>query len=187
MRTWETFAYSVRLASGAELCEDKAKEIQQSELICWCEERDYFQVKQLYLCCLISIIVFTFLWYDLQFAPFHREHLQFYLTSIMLTEYFIVYSLIYSVLRHGDSGFVRCSNELYNRNKSLTKEYSLLCLVVVGTWILDYLYPSPIRKLNLNVTGVKFYNGRWTHVVNDPHTNHHQIKQNVLFIHSDVG
>lgn len=103
-RTWETFAYSVKLTSGAELCEDKAKEIQQSELICRCEERDYFQVKQVYLCCLISIIVFTFLWYDLQFAPIHWDHLQFYLTSITLTEYFIVYSLIYSVLRRGDSG-----------------------------------------------------------------------------------
>lgn len=78
--------------------------------------------------------------------------------------------------------FVRCSNKLYTRNKSLTKEYSLLCLGVVDAWILDYLYPSPFRKLNSNVTGVKLYNGRWTQIVNDPHTNHHQTKQNVFVL-----
>lgn len=42
---------------------------------------------------------------------------------------------------------------MYNKQKDI-----LLCLVLVGVWILDFLSPSLIVNLNSALTGVQLYN-----------------------------
>lgn len=50
----------------------------------------------------------------------------------------------------------------------------MLCLKVVGVWILGHMYLPPIVKLDLDLTGVELYNGKGVNVTK-PTT----IRQNI--------
>lgn len=55
----------------------------------------------------------------------------------------------------------------------MNKQNILLCLMVVGVWIIKYLCPSTIVKLDSGHIPVELSNGRWVQVVKDPRANYH--------------
>lgn len=65
---------------------------------------------------------------------------------------------------------------MYNKQKKL-----FLCLLMVIVWVLDYLCPSNILKLDSSQTLFEIYNGRGAQVIKDPHANQHKTEQKVLF------
>lgn len=65
------------------------------------------------------------------------------------------------------SQFERFENYGIDKNK---QKKLLLCLILVGLWILDYLCPAPIIQLDSSYIRGELYNERGAQVVKDPHT-----------------
>lgn len=55
----------------------------------------------------------------------------------------------------------------------MNKQNILLCLIVVGVWIINYLCPPRILKLDSGHIRVELSNGRGVQAVKDPRTNYH--------------
>lgn len=58
----------------------------------------------------------------------------------------------------------------------------LLCLMMVGVWIIHYLCPSSTRKLNSGLSEVQLYNEQGVQVVKGLLANHHQTEQKILLL-----
>lgn len=70
---------------------------------------------------------------------------------------------------------------MYNRQKNL-----VLYLLMVGVCVLDYLFPSPLIKLDSDQTQVETYNERGAQLVKGPKANQHKTEQKVILFFVDL-
>lgn len=93
-----------------------------------------------------------------------------FMSSLHKHTIFIAYPsyLMLSVL----NGQNKLGLQLYNKQKN-----SLICLMLIGVWILEHMCPPTIYSLDLCLTRVLFCNVRGAQVVKDLHYNHQQTEQ----------